>query len=334
MRDQDNVSSSRWVIGGAAGLSLAIGGFINLVAFSQQSSTTPPLGPGGGAPQTATAGREQGAAPVQPAGAGPGGRAGAQVGTPVRGPNGEVWGYSDTAFNPGSRWRIHDPDRPQPPVVTPGETVSIPPPSDAIVLFGGKDLSAWVTRGREGGESPAAWAVRDGYFESSGGVVSTRESFSDVQLHLEFAMPVNAQGSSQGRGNGGIIFMGRYEIQLLDSYNNRTYADGMAASIYGEWPPLVNAARKPGEWQSLDIVFEAPRFAGRLSPGYFTVFWNGSLVHNRTELRGATSPIMTPHEYTPHDAELPLQIQGRAPIRYRNFWIRRLKPYDQGTKSQ
>ena len=217
MRDQDNVPSRRWVIVAAAGLSLAMGGFINVVAFSQQGSTPPPAGSGGGAPQTATPGREQGAAPVQPAGAGRGGRAAAQVGTPVRGPDGEVWGYSDTAFNPGSRWRIHDPDRPQPPVVTPGETVSIPPPSDAIVLFGGKDLSAWVTRGREGGESPAAWAVRDGYFESSGGVVSTRESFGDVQLHLEFAMPVNAQGSSQGRGNGGIIFMGRYEIQLLDS---------------------------------------------------------------------------------------------------------------------
>jgi len=253
-------------------------------------------------------------------------------GTPVRGPNGEVWGFSDTAFNPNTRWRIHDPQRPQPPTVTPGETVSVPAPSDAIVLFDGKDLSTWVNRGQNGAESAATWPVRDGYFEAQGGNLTTRESFGDVQLHLEYAIPPDVTGSSQDRGNGGVIFMGRYEIQILDSYNNRTYADGMMASVYGEWPPLVNVSRKPGEWQSLDIVFEAPRLTGRLTPGYFTVFWNGVVVHNRTELYGTTTPTMTPHVYTAHDPELPLQLQGRARVRYRNLWIRRLKPYDQGAK--
>jgi len=261
-----------------------------------------------------------------------GGRGGGAQGTPVSGPNGEVWGFTDTAFNPNSRWRIHDADRPQPPAVTPGETVSIPAPSDATVLFNGKDLSQWVTRGGNGAESPAAWPIRDGYFEAQGGTLSTRESFGDVQLHMEFAIPSDVTGSSQDRGNGGVIFMGRYEIQILDSFNNRTYADGMMASVYGEWPPLVNASRKPGEWQSLDIVFEAPRFTTRVTPGFFTVFWNGAVVHNRAELFGTTTPTMTPHVYTAHDPELPLQLQGRARVRYRNMWIRRLKPYDQGAK--
>jgi hypothetical protein len=217
-------------------------------------------------------------------------------------------------------------------VVTPGETVSIPPPSDAIVLFDGTDLSKWVGRAPGGAESAPTWVVRDGYFEAAGGSLSTRDSFGDVQLHMELAIPADVQGASQNRGNGGVIFMGRYEIQVLDSFSNRTYADGMMASIYGQWPPLVNVARKPGEWQSLDIVFEAPRFSGRVSPGYFTMFWNGVLVHNRSELLGTTTPTMTPHVYTPHEAELPLQLQGRARVRYRNVWIRRLAPYDQGAK--
>lgn len=269
------------------------------------------------------------ATPPQTAGgAGRGGRG--PVGTIVRGPNGEVWGFSDSAFNPGSRWRIHDPDRPQPPVVRPGAPVTTPPPSDGIVLFDGKDLSAWVTRGRGGEISPAGWAVHDGYFESGpGGSISTRDSFGDVQLHLEFATPSNVEGTSQERGNSGVTFMGRYEIQILDSFDSRTYADGMAAAIYGETPPLVNAARKPGEWQSYDIVFEAPRFAGHPSPGHFTIFWNGVMVHNRKELLGATSAIMTPHEYTLHDSELPLQLQQHGNrVHFRNIWIRRLYGYD------
>lgn len=299
-----------WVIVAAASLAIAAG---TLVSFPVQQAQR-----GGGAAPPAAA---------------RGGRGGGAQGTPVLGPNGEVWGFTDTAFNPNSRWRIHDAERPQPPIVTPGETVSIPSPSDAIILFDGKDLSQWVNRGANGAESPATWTVREGYFEAQGGNLSTRESFGDVQLHLEYAIPADVTGSSQDRGNGGVTFMGRYEIQILDSFNNRTYADGMMASVYGEWPPLANVSRKPGEWQSLDIVFEAPRFTGRVTPGSFTVFWNGAIVHNRVELYGTTTPTMTPHVYNAHDPELPLQLQGRARVRYRNVWIRRLKTYDQGARN-
>lgn len=301
MKVQNSAGIRRRAIIGAAGLAFAVGSLVSLPGSVQQ-------------------------APAR------GGRGGGAQGTPVPGPNGEVWGFTDTAFNPNSRWRIHDADRPQPPSITPGETVSIPAPSDATILFSGKDLSQWVNRGANGAESAAAWPVRDGYFEAQGGNLSTRENFGDVQLHLEYAIPSDVTGSSQDRGNGGIIFMGRYEIQILDSFNNRTYADGMMASVYGEWPPLVNVSRKPGEWQSLDIVFEAPRFTGKVTPGYFTVFWNGAVVHNRAELYGTTTPTMSPHVYAAHDPELPLQLQGRARVRYRNVWIRRLKPYDQGAK--
>src|SRR5262249_5016872 len=155
----------------------------------------------------------------------------------VRGPNGEVFGFNNTAFNDNSRWRIHDADRPQPRVVTPGAAVG-GPPSDAIVLFDGKDLSQWVQRGRGGEVSAAQWLGHDGIVESGrGGSISTKDTFGDVQLHVEFATPSDVKGTSQGRGNSGVVFMGRYEVQVLDSFENRTYADGMAASIYGEWPP-------------------------------------------------------------------------------------------------
>jgi hypothetical protein len=286
-------------------------------APNQAPSQGPPA-----APPPAPEGRARGAR---------GARAGGG-GTIVRGPAGEMWGYSDSAFNAGSRWRVHDPDRPQPPIVTPAAPVIIAPPSDAIVLFDGKDLSAWVTRGRGGEVSPAGWAVHDGYFESGpGGSNSTRESFGDMQHHMEFATPSHVHGTSQNRGNSGVIFLGRYEIQILDSFENRTYADGMAAAIYGETPPRVNAARKPGEWQSYDIVFEAPRFAGHPSPGYFTVIWNGILAHSRQELLGPTAAIMTPHQYAAHDPELPLSLQQHGnPVRFRNIWIRRLHGYDEG----
>src|SRR5512145_270034 len=258
-----------------------------------------------------------------------GGRGAAQPGR-VLGPNGEVFGYDNTAFNEGSRWRIHDANRPQPRVVTPASSPGAPP-SDAIVLFDGKDLSQWVQRGRGGDVSAAQWLVHDGVFESGrGGSISTKDSFGDVQLHIEFATPSRVEGTSQGRGNSGVIIMGRYEIQVLDSYDNRTYADGMAASIYGEWPPLVNVARKPGEWQTYDIVFEAPKFSGKPSPAYATVFWNGVVVHNRKEILGPTSPTMTPHTYATHDAELPLTLQNHGnPVLFRNIWIRRLTKYDE-----
>jgi len=256
---------------------------------------------------------------------------GAETQGQVLGPGGELWGYSNLAEIPGTPWRIHDPGRPQPRVVSPGDTAGAPP-SDATVLFDGKDLSKWVQRSRDGAVSDAPWAVHDGIFESGpGGSISTRENFGDIQVHIEFATPFKVAGTSQGRGNSGVIFMGRYEIQILDSYDNRTYADGMAASIYGEWPPLVNAARKSGAWQTYDIAFEAPKFDGDklVSPGFFTAFWNGVLVHNRKQVSGPTA-LLTLHQYTRHEAELPLTLQNHGnPVLFRNIWIRRLTGYDQ-----
>ena len=249
----------------------------------------------------------------------------------VVGPAGEVLGYDNTITIPGHTFRVHDATRPQPPVVTPGPALGAPP-SDAIILYDGKDLSKWAQR-VDGKLVDAQWPLRDGYFESGrGGSIVTRDNFGDVQLHVEFATPAVVSGTSQGRGNSGVIFMGRYEVQVLDSFQNRTYADGMAASIYGDWPPLVNVARKPGEWQTYDIVFEAPRFEGDklVTPAYLTVIWNGVLVHNRKPVSGPTS-LNTQHLYKPHEAELPMTLQDHAnPVRFRNVWIRRIGPYDQG----
>ena len=207
----------------------------------------------------------------------------------------------NTAFNENSRWRIHDADRPQPRVVTPPPAVGAPP-SDAIVLFDGKDLSQWVQRDSSGNSATPQWRVHDGIFESGPGPsISTKEAIGDVQLHTRVCDAGDGAGHEPGSGNSGVQFMGRYEIQVLDSYNNRTYTDGMAASIYGDTPPLVNVARKPGEWQTYDIVFEAPKFSGTPSPAYFTVFWNGVMVHNRRVVQGPTSPTATTHAYPQHD---------------------------------
>src|SRR5258708_29129593 len=160
------------------------------------------------------------------------------------------------------KWKIHDPDRPLPSIVEPGtsstQDSSGRSPSDAIVLFDGKDLSKWTHK--DG--NPAKWKVESGYLETvpKTGYIYTREAFGDCQLHVEFAEPVPPKGESQGRGNTGVFLMGLYEIQVLDSYENKTYADGQAAAVYGQYPPLVNAARPPGQWQSYDIIFHGPRF--------------------------------------------------------------------------
>jgi hypothetical protein len=270
----------------------------------------------------------QGGPPAQPA-AGP---AAPDARGPVRGPDGAIIGFTSLAEIPGTPWRIHDAARPHPRVVTPGATASAPP-SDAIVLFDGTNLSKFAHS--KGGELlDAKWVVRDGYFEvvPKTGSIVTRDRFGDIQLHLEFATPDPPRGASQDRGNSGVIFMGYYEVQLLDSFENLTYADGQAASIYGEYPPLVNAARRPGEWQTYDIVFEAPKFKGTtlVSPAYVTVIWNGVLVHHRRALMGRTSATTTIHGYTLHDAELPLTLQDHShPVRFRNIWARRLTGYDQ-----
>lgn len=205
---------------------------------------------------------------------------------------------------------------PEPPVIDPGSSDDAP--EDAIVLFDGKDLSAW--------HNGDAWEIRpEGYAITKGGDIKTKQSFGDCQLHVEFATPAVVAGSGQGRGNSGIFFMDRYEIQLLDSYNNETYYDGQCASIYKQHPPIVNACRKPGQWQSYDIIFTAPRFddAGNVvTPGYMTVLHNGVLVQNHAELYGSTY-WHRPPAYELHAAKLPIRIQyHRDRVRFRNIWIR------------
>src|SRR5258708_39932041 len=231
-------------------------------------------------------------------------------------------GYTNTPMLPGLPFHVHDPARPHPRVVTPAAQPS-GAPSDAIVLFDGTDLSKWAS---------AKWKVENGYFEvvPRSGDLATKEKFGDVQLHLEWSAPAQVRGGSQGRGNSGVFLQGRYEVQVLDSYQNPTYADGQAGAIYGQWPPLVNPARKPGEWQSYDIVFEAPRLEGdRLSkPAYLTVFLNGVLLHNRKEAGGPTVHRALA-KYVPQPAEDSLVLQDHGdPVRYRNIWIRRMGGYD------
>ena len=229
-------------------------------------------------------------------------------------------GYRDTPFLPGGKWRVHDIDRPLPRVVTPG--VQAAPPSDALVLFDGTSLKAWKC-----GDKDAGWKIENGYMEVNGsGSIETRESFGDCQLHLEWCAPAKVEEASQGRGNSGVFLMSRYEVQVLDSFENRTYADGQAAALYGQEPPLVNACRKPGEWQTYDIAFRAPRFEGDklVSPGVVTVLHNGVLVQNAVPFLGSTVHRALA-QYSPHPAEAPLQLQDHGnPVRYRNVWIRKL----------
>lgn len=226
-------------------------------------------------------------------------------------------------------WKIHDRNRPQPPIVTPGQasTQDRPgsPPSDAIVLFDGKDLSKW--QGADGG--PAKWKVEDGYFEVAPrtGNIRTRQPFGDCQLHAEWAAPLPAHGEDQDRGNSGVYLMSLYEIQVLDSYQNKTYPDGQAAAVYGQYPPLVNACRPPGQWQSYDIIFHGPRFdkdGKLLRPAIVTVFQNGLLVQDHVPIMGPTEHKQRPpYHVTPE--KLPLMLQDHDhPVRFRNIWIREL----------
>lgn len=226
------------------------------------------------------------------------------------------------------RWLIHDVDRPAPAAIlsgtgsTPGEA-----PSDAVVLFDGTDLSEWTdTKG-----VPTKWIVRDGYMEpvKGSGYIQSKRKFGSCQLHVEFATPSTVKGSGQGRGNSGVFLMANYEIQVLDSYNNKTYPDGQCAALYGRAVPLVNACRKPGEWQSYDIIFHRPIFKGKkaVKNATFTVFQNGVLVHDNVELTGGTGwrGKHAISEYEPHGDKLPITLQDHGnPVRFRNIWIREL----------
>lgn len=237
-------------------------------------------------------------------------------------------GFTDTPMLPGLPYHVHDPARPHPPVVTPGARAG-DAPSGAVVLFDGKDLSHWTAAGSN---APAGWKVEHGYVEVAGkDSIATKEKFGDVQLHVEWATPSPPRGTSQGRGNSGVFLQGRYEVQVLDSFQNPTYADGQAAAIYGQWPPLANASRKPGEWQTYDIVFEAPKFEnGRLAkPAYLTVFHNGVLVQNHKDAMGPTVHRALA-KYVPQPAEDSIMLQNHGnPVRFRNIWARRIPGYDQ-----
>lgn len=226
--------------------------------------------------------------------------------------------------------------QPEPPVVTPGNATTAGAPSDAIVLFDGSNLDQWVVAGTD---KPALWTINDGVMEvnKKGGNIETKHHFKDFQLHLEYRIPTDIQGSSQGRGNSGVFLASTgggdagYELQVLDNYNNKTYVNGMAGSIYKQAIPLANACRKPGEWQSYDVIWTAPRFKddGSLeSPAYATVFLNGVLVENHFQLRGETVYIGKPHYRKFEDAPIKLQAHGdkSSPISFRNIWARDVKP--------
>jgi hypothetical protein len=208
---------------------------------------------------------------------------------------------------------------PEPPLVTPGDNNG--PPSDAIVLFDGKNFDAWKGAGKTTVDEDGGFTVKSN--------LETKQAFGDCQLHVEFASPAIVKGSGQGRGNNGIGLMGaRYEIQVLDSYNNPTYFEGQAASVYNQRPPMVNSSRKPGEWQTYDIAFTAPRFAddGKVvKPGFVTVFHNGVLVQNHTEILGNTFYDQQ-SKYSKHPEKLPLVLMYHGdPVRFRNIWIREIK---------
>lgn len=236
-------------------------------------------------------------------------------------------GYTDTPQLPGSQWRVHDADRPQPALVLPGRAGTPErvgePPSDALVLFDGSSLSSWQAVGKP--DQPAAWELREGAMVVNGsGSIETRMPFGDMQLHLEWRTPAKIEGESQARGNSGVFLMGRYEVQILDSHANETYPDGQAAALYGQLPPLVNASRAPGEWQTYDIVFSAPRFErGELAqPARVTVFHNGVLVQYDRTFIGSTAHRAV-GRYVEHAPHAPIQLQDHgAAVEFRNIWVR------------
>ncbi len=208
----------------------------------------------------------------------------------------------------------------KPAIIAPGVTNS-DPPADAVVLFGGEDLSQW-----KNGEN---WPVKNGIAYSGKGQIVSKAEFGDCQLHIEWSAPTPIKGSSQGRGNSGVFLMGRYEIQVLDSYGNETYHDGQAGAIYKQTPPAVNATRPPGQWNTYDIFWTAPRFDddGSLkSPAYITAVHNGVLILNHFELKGDT-PFNRPPEYKKHPEKGPIGLQDHGnPVRFRNIWVREFSP--------
>lgn len=231
--------------------------------------------------------------------------------------------------NAEKQWKVHDMDRPQPPIVQPGEPSRGKQvgkaPSHALVLFDGTDTSEWVSA-KNGG--PPTWKIEDGALlpVKDAGYIRTKRSFGSCRLHIEWASPPQVKGSGQGRGNSGVFLMGLYEVQILDSYENETYPDGQAASLYGQKPPDLNASRKPGEWQTYDIIFHRPEFEGDklVKPADITVLHNDVLVQDHWIIQGTTFHKRRA-AYKPHADKLPISIQDHGnPVRFRNIWIREL----------
>ena len=243
-------------------------------------------------------------------------------------------GYRDTPLLPNAKWRVHDVDRPAPPVVRPPTTSTQEragePPSDAVVLFDGTSLDAWA--GPDG--SAAKWKLVDGNAMEVAprtGNIHTRQSFGSCQLHVEWRAPTAITADSQGRGNSGVFLLGRYEVQVLDGYQNPTYADGLAAAIYGQYPPLVNACVAPGQWHAYDIVFESPLFKnGKLAmPAHMTVLHNGLLVQHRQRIQGPTKHRELASYDEPHGPAGPLMLQDHGDrVGFRNIWIRPIERFE------
>lgn len=229
-----------------------------------------------------------------------------------------VYGYKDTPKLPWCEYLVHDPDRPAPKRIDPGPAgAPAPVPADAHVLFDGKDLSNW-----EAGK----WKVENGDIVAGPGSLSSEEQFGDMQLHIEWMAPANWEGPWYNRGNNGVILMGLYEIQIFDSFNEKLYPDGQCAAIYAQTPPMVNSTRKPGEWQTFDIVFTAPKYDGEkmISPPRVTMHHNGVLVHLNQEIRGATGHKVVPGQHAKR-TEGPIILAGHdCPVRFRRIWLRKL----------
>jgi len=240
-----------------------------------------------------------------------------------------IAGFQDTPMEPSGRWHVHDPTRPQPPVVKPGAFSALAsPPSDAIVLFNGKDLAQWI----DSQGNPAPWMIQDGAAVSTKTDVFTRQKFGDIQLHAEFREPLPASGKGQNRGNSGIFFMGCYEIQVLDCFQNNTYPDGATGAIYAQHPPMVNACLPPGEWQTYDIIFTVPHFGEHgevITPAYATVILNGVVVQNHQAFRGTTTHCAV-GEYSMREPAGPLGLQYHLnAVAFRNIWVRPIPPVNE-----
>lgn len=229
-----------------------------------------------------------------------------------------VFGHKNTPKLPWCDYVVHDPDRPAPRRVDPGPAPAPAPlPADAIPLFNGKDLSNWAAN---------EWTVENGEIVARNGSLATKESFGDIQLHVEWMAPANTGGPWYDQGNNGVLLMGLYEIQIFDSYNIKWAPDGQAAAIYGQTPPLVNACRKPGEWQTYDITFIAPKFDGDklIAPPRLTMHHNGILVHHNEEIRGETGHKILPRHRNKNATGPLIFASHGSPVRFRNIWLRKL----------